>query len=98
MTVEYAAGSRYASASHARPQLLATQATTIAFLVSRPHPTVLPDRRLPFERHVFAVTAAVTLDRPERDGDLHLVLTDGVRTMIAESPSPACTAGATSPR
>jgi hypothetical protein len=41
---------------------------------------------------------AVTLDRPEADGDLHVVLSDGTRTMIAESPSPSCTAGATSLR
>ncbi len=53
--------------------------------------------RLPFERHVFRVTAAVTLLRSEEDGDLHLVLSDGRRTMIAESLSPSCTGGATAP-
>ena len=41
----------------------------------------------PFERHVFRVTAAVTLIRPESDKDLHLVLSDGRRTMIAETPT-----------
>jgi len=40
----------------------------------------------------------VTLDRPEADGDLHLVLSDGTRTMIAESPSPSCVSGATPTR
>jgi hypothetical protein len=68
-----------------RPIVLPLQAVTIAYLVSRPHPSVLPAARLPFERHVFRVTAAVTLVRPEEDGDLHLVLSDGARTMIAES-------------
>jgi hypothetical protein len=45
---------------------------------------------LPFERHVYRVTAAVTLVRSEADGDFHLVLSDGTRTMIAESPQPGC--------
>jgi hypothetical protein len=78
-----------------RPRLLPVQVTTIAYLVSRPAPDPLPTTRLSFERHVFRVTAAVTLVRPEADGDLHLVLSDGTRTMIAESPSPSCTTGAT---
>ncbi len=34
--------------------------------------------------------AAVTLVRPEADGDLHLVLRSGGAQMIAEAPSPAC--------
>jgi hypothetical protein len=78
-----------------RPRLLPLRDATIAYLVSRPRPSALPATRLPFERHVFRVTAAVTLDRSERDGDLHLVLSDGVRTMIAESPMPSCAPGAT---
>ena len=78
-----------------RPRLFPVRRTTIARLVSLPAPSVLPPTRLPFERRVFRVTAAVTLDRPEVDGDLHLVLSDGQRTMIAESPSPGCTSGAT---
>jgi hypothetical protein len=31
---------------------------------------------LAFERHVFRVTASITLFRQEDDGDLHLVLRD----------------------
>lgn len=81
-----------------RPRLLPVQGTTIAYLVSRPLPHPLPDTRLPFERHVFRVTAAVTLNRAEADGDLHLVLSDGTHTMIAESPSSSCTTGATAAR
>jgi hypothetical protein len=78
-----------------RPRLLPVQTTTIAHLVSIPAPRPLPISRLPFERHVFRVTATVTLDRPEADGDLHLVLQDGPNHMIAEAPSPSCIAGAT---
>src|SRR5439155_22709403 len=58
----------------------------------------LPAARLPFERHVFRITAAVTIVRHEADDDLHLLLSDGQRTMIAESPAPSCTGGATRTR
>jgi hypothetical protein len=55
--------------------------------------------RLPGERHIFSVVAAVTLVRSEADQDLHLVLEDGPAHMIAESPSaPACTVNATAYR
>jgi hypothetical protein len=40
----------------------------------------------------------VTLDRLEDDLDYHLVLRSGSRTMIAETPSPLCTNGATAYR
>jgi hypothetical protein len=69
--------------------------TTLRFLVTRPAPHTLPYTRLAFERHVYRVTAAVTLVRPEDDGDFHLVLRDGPLHMIAEVPLPACIAGAT---
>jgi len=82
-----------------RPHLIPVRDTTIAYLVGRPRRVSLPDRRLPFERHIFRVTAAVTLVREEDDGDLHLVLSDGHRTMIAESPSsPSCASHATPTR
>jgi hypothetical protein len=50
----------------------------------------LPNARLPFERHIYTVTTAVTLVRLEADGDFHLVLSDGTGTMIAESPEAGC--------
>jgi hypothetical protein len=81
-----------------RPRLLRTRATTVAHLASLPRPSSLPAIRLPFERHIFSVVAAVTLDRPEDDGDLHLVLRKGASHMIAEAPSPSCTTGATAYR
>jgi hypothetical protein len=73
-----------------RPALIPAQTTTIAYLTSRPPPTSLPDTRLPFERHIFTVTAAVVLIRHEADDDFHVVLSDGRRTMITESPAPTC--------
>jgi len=75
-----------------RPRLLPARTTTIHFLVTRPAPNPLPSARLPFERHVYTLTATVTLVRPEEDGDLHLVLRSGADHMIAESPSPSCDA------
>jgi hypothetical protein len=44
---------------------------------------------------VFKVTAKVTKIIGEDDGDLHLVISDGSHTMIAEAPVFACTVGAT---
>jgi hypothetical protein len=73
-----------------RPILVPAQTTTIAYLTSRPAPTSLPVTRLPFERHIFTVTARVVLIRRESDDDFHVVLSDGRRTMIAESPAPTC--------
>lgn len=81
-----------------RPSLLAVRPASIAYLVSRPAPSFLPPTRLPFERHVFRVHAAVSLVRSEADGDLHVVLSDGRRTMIAEAPSASCDGGATPAR
>jgi hypothetical protein len=81
-----------------RPHLLPARKTTIHYLITRPAPSHLPDTRLPFERHVFTVTAAVTLVRPEEDSDLHLVLQAGGNHMIAEAPSPTCDKHATPTR
>jgi hypothetical protein len=81
-----------------RPRLLPPRDTTIAYLVSRRPPASLGAARHPFERHIFRVTAAVTLVRSEDDGDLHLVLSDGRRTMIAEPPSSSCDSRATPKR
>jgi len=78
-----------------RPRLLPARATTIAHLTQLPRPAYLPPTRLPFERRVFSVVARVTLVRLEDDSHFHLVLFQGLRHMIAESPSPACTARAT---
>jgi hypothetical protein len=81
-----------------RPTLIAAQATTVAHLVSLPRPSSIPATRLPFERHIFSVVAAVTRVRSEDDGDLHLVLQSGPKHMIAEAPSPSCTTRAKASR
>jgi len=73
-----------------RPTLLPARTTTVHYLVTRPAPNNLPATRLPFERHVFTVTAAVVLVRPEADSDFHVVLSSGNDEMIAEAPSPSC--------
>src|SRR6478672_7949909 len=81
-----------------RPRLLYRRPTTVAYLTGLPRPTVLPATRMPFERRIYTVVAAVTLDRTEADLDHHYVLRVGQRTMIAEAPSPLCTSGATAYR
>jgi hypothetical protein len=81
-----------------RPRLLPVRQVTIGYLIEQPAPPTLPDTRLPFERHMFQVTAAVTLVRKEADSDLHLVLRDGPAHMIAEAPAPSCAARATALR
>ena len=82
-----------------RPTLRRVKKTTIAYLVTRPNPGNLPSFRLPFERNVFSVSAAVVLVRKEVDSDYHLVLRDPAgRTMIAESPLPSCAPRATAAR
>src|SRR5439155_2888038 len=61
-----------------KPLLRRAAQTTVAHLVSVPRPSSLPpSSRLAFERRIFTVTAAVTLDRTEADLDHHLVLTRG---------------------
>jgi hypothetical protein len=79
-----------------RPSLFPVRTVTLRFLVTRPPPASLPVTRLPFERQIYRVVAAVTLVRPEDDGDYHLVLRDqNGRTMIAETPALVCTVRAT---
>ena len=78
--------------------LLRARATTVASLVGLPRPVTLPATRMPFERRIYTVPAAVTLDRAEADLDHHYVLRVGRQTMIAEAPSALCTSGATAYR
>jgi hypothetical protein len=78
-----------------RPRLLPARATTVANLTRLPTPRFLPaKRRLASERRIYSVVASATRE-PEADLDYHLVLRSGARSMIAEAPSPLCTAGAT---
>ncbi len=75
-------------------RLLPARTTSVKYLTSLPAPADLPYTRLPFERHVFSVTTAVVLVRPEDDGDHHLVLSASGAHMVAEAPALSCDARA----
>ena len=81
-----------------KPALHAIQTGTIAQLITVAKPDPLPGTRAPFEFNQFRVTAKVTKIIGEADGDLHLVISDGTHTMIAESPVFDCTTAATAYR
>lgn len=66
------------------------RSTTIAALSALPRPHTA--RRAPAELQVWRVTATLIAYRAEADGDYHLVISDGRRTMIVEIPSPRCAA------
>lgn len=68
--------------------------TTIDRLVNLPRPGRLPDdhRASDVERMVWRVDAVVVAYRAEDDGDIHVVVTDGTRTMIVEIPAEECMA------
>jgi hypothetical protein len=51
-----------------RPRLLPPRQTSITFLTRLRAPSFLPEARLPIERHVYTVRAAVVLIRGEADG------------------------------
>jgi hypothetical protein len=73
--------------------------TTISHLRSLPAPSFLPvnNRLGPTELTVFRISAYLLRIKIEADSDYHLVLADsGGRTMIVESPAPACV-GSSSP-
>jgi hypothetical protein len=78
-----------------RPRLLPLRTVSLRFLTTRPAPADLPSTRLPFERQIYRVIAAVTLVEHEGDNDYHLVLRDKGHTMIAETPALECTTRAT---
>jgi hypothetical protein len=78
------------------PRLIRAKISTVANLTGLERPKPIPPTRLPAERHIYSVIAAVTLVCAEADSDLHLVLEDGPAHMIAESPTvPTCTISAT---
>jgi hypothetical protein len=73
--------------------------TTISHLRSLPAPSFLPvnNRLGPTELTVYRISGYLLRIKTEADSDYHLVLADsGGRTMIVESPAPACV-GASSP-
>jgi hypothetical protein len=78
---------------------LTSKASTVRSLRRKPAPGYLGLRRhFGVERTTFRVPAKLVEMKLEADSDIHLVLADPTRTgatMIAELPSPSCTAGAT---
>lgn len=66
--------------------------TTIAALTSIPAPRVLPPnhRISPVETTTYTLHAVLTGFKLESDGDFHLVVSDGGKTMIVELASPTC--------
>jgi hypothetical protein len=78
-----------------RPQLLPTTSSTVSALGALRQPALLPSTRLPQEHQVFVVTADVIAINRQTDGDLHVILSAGGRTIISEAPKPACTTDAT---
>ncbi len=82
-----------------RTLTLSPKATTIRALRNKTVPGYLGLRRSRgVERTTFRVKAKLIEMKLEADSDIHLVIADPTRsgaTMIAEFPSPSCTAGAT---
>lgn len=65
---------------------------TIAQLNALQRPPRVPQNgRAPAELLTYRVVGTVTLNRNEDDGDVHLALEAGGKSIIAEAPEPACT-------
>lgn len=47
-------------------------------------------KRTAHEKYIYTVDAAIVGYKLETDGDFHVVLSDGVRTMVVEIPDPQC--------
>lgn len=75
---------------------LVPKRVTVAEMNTLPEPTLPDDNttRLPSERQAFRVTALLVGYKLESDQDIHLVLAEGGKTMIAEMPSVHCDLGA----
>ena len=72
--------------------------TTIANLVNivTPTPSSSMPRYAGVEDKTYSVTCTITIKKVETDNDYHLVLSDGVHTLIGEIPDPTCSAAASS--
>lgn len=76
------------------------KSTTIAHLVAitTPKPGTTMPRYQPVEDSTYIFNCRITIKKAEGDDDIHLVLSDGVNTIIGEIPDPACPSVATSPK
>jgi hypothetical protein len=77
-----------------RARLRPAEPSSIRALGSMPRPISLTSARAPQEQQLYVVSADVIAIDRHSDGDLHVLLRAGGRTMIAEAPSPACTRAA----
>jgi hypothetical protein len=66
--------------------------TTVSDLNKLTQPATLPqDTRVPpVETTVYKVSATLVEYKLEGDNDIHMILSDGSKTMIAEIPNPGC--------
>ncbi len=73
--------------------------TSIAHLVaiSTPSPSATMPRYQPVEDSTYIVSCTITIKKDEDDDDFHLVLSDGINTLVGEVPDPTCSSVASSP-
>jgi hypothetical protein len=64
----------------------AVVATTVAEMISWPAPAAPTERLAPHETTIYQVTATVIGYKIEDDGDIHVVLYDAGKMMVAEIP------------
>jgi hypothetical protein len=74
--------------------------TSIAHLVaiSTPTPSASMPRYQPVEDSTYVVNCRITIKKDEADDDFHLVLSDGINTLIGEVPDPTCSSVSSSPK
>ncbi len=72
-----------------------TTITNLVNIVTPPPSSTMP-RYAGIEDKTYSVTCNITIKKAESDNDYHLVLSDGINTMIGEIPDPACSAAASS--
>ncbi len=74
--------------------------TNVTHLIGLPtvNPTTSNAKIQPQEDSVYTVIVTIKEYRPESDSDMHLVITDGTNTMVAEIPDPGCSSVAASPK
>ena len=72
--------------------------TTLDSLINLPTPipTSSNPRIAGIEDKVYTIRCHITIKKSESDFDYHLVLSDGVHTLIAETPDPACATASSS--
>jgi hypothetical protein len=72
--------------------------SSVAALVALTAPTPYAGmpRTPPIETTTYSITCFITIKKEEADSDYHLVLSDGINTLIGEIPDPSCTTAASS--